>query len=105
MISLDIPNSVIVERTSDRWISPSTSRVYSYSYDPPKVEGKCDDTGEDLVQRDDDKPEAVLKRLETYEEVTRPLNEYYGDKLENFQGETSDVIFGNVEGWINEIRE
>lgn len=72
--------------------------MYSYSYQPPKEHGKCDETGEDLVQRDDDKPDAVLKRLETYDEFTEPLNQYYRDKgiLESFEGETSDVIFQKV---------
>ncbi|GMI42407.1 hypothetical protein TrCOL_g11600 [Triparma columacea] len=103
VISLDIPNSVIVERTSDRWLSPSTNRVYSYSYQPPKVHGKCDDTGEDLIQRDDDKPESVLKRLETYDEMTKPLNDYYSEKgiLQGFDGETSDVIFKKVTKWLD----
>jgi len=52
------------------WIHPSSGRVYSYSYNPPKVEGKDDVTGESLIQRDDDRPECVRKRLETYEEVS-----------------------------------
>ena len=90
-------------RTSDRWLSPSTNKVYSYSYQPPKVHGKCDDTGEDLVQREDDKPESVLRRLETYDEMTKPLNDYYSEKgiLEGFDGETSDVIFGKVTKWLD----
>lgn len=52
------------------WIHPASGRVYSYSYNPPKVEGKDDVTGEDLVQRDDDKPEAIRKRLELYANVS-----------------------------------
>jgi len=53
-----------------RWIHPASGRVYSYSYNPPKVRGKDDVTGEDLVQRDDDKPECVRKRLAAYDEVS-----------------------------------
>lgn len=56
-------------RTS--WIHPASGRVYSYSYKPPKVRGKDDETGDDLVQRDDDKPEAVRKRLEAYDKVRK----------------------------------
>lgn len=52
------------------WIHPTSGRVYSYSYKPPKVKGKDDVTGEPLVQRDDDKPESVRKRLQTYDEVS-----------------------------------
>ena len=51
------------------WIHPASGRIYSYSYKPPKVHGKDDVSGECLVQRDDDKPEAVRKRLKAYDEV------------------------------------
>jgi adenylate kinase len=63
-----------------RWIHPASGRVYSYSYKPPMVEGKDDETGEDLVQRDDDKPESVLRRLQKYDEATAPLVKYYEEK-------------------------
>ena len=52
------------------WIHPASGRVYSYSYNPPKVEGLDDETGEPLVQRDDDKPESVRKRLDAYDDVS-----------------------------------
>lgn len=52
------------------WIHPASGRVYSYSYNPPKVEGLDDETGEPLVQRDDDKPESVRKRLDAYDNVS-----------------------------------
>jgi hypothetical protein len=55
---------------SFRWIHPASGRVYNYSYNPPKVRGKDDETGEDLVQRDDDKPLTVRKRLDAYDEVS-----------------------------------
>ena len=71
--------------------------VYSYSYNPPKVEGKCDESGEDLIQRDDDKPESVLKRLATYAEITQPVIDFFDGRGETFSGETSDVIFEQVE--------
>ena len=56
-----------------RWIHPASGRVYNYSYNPPKVRGKDDETGEDLVQRDDDNPLTVRKRLDAYDEVTFTL--------------------------------
>eukprot|EP00970_Alexandrium_tamarense_P013204 scaffold3283_cov103-Alexandrium_tamarense.AAC.8 len=80
VINLCVPNETIIERISDRWIHPASGRVYSYSYKPPMVEGKDDETGEDLVQRDDDKPESVLRRLQKYDEATAPLVKYYEEK-------------------------
>ena len=69
VVNLDIPTETIVERIADRWIHPASGRVYSYSYKPPKEVGKDDITGEPLVQRDDDKPEAVRTRLRAYDKV------------------------------------
>ena len=74
VINLDVPTETIVERISDRWIHPPSGRIYSYSYNPPKVEGKDDVTGEPLIQREDDRPECVRKRLETYEEVSSHIH-------------------------------
>ena len=69
VVDLDIPNETIVERIADRWIHPESGRVYNYSYNPPKVDGKDDLTGEDLIQREDDKPETVTRRLVAYDKV------------------------------------
>ncbi|KAL3756076.1 hypothetical protein ACHAWU_002655 [Discostella pseudostelligera] len=104
VINLCIPNEIIVERISDRWIHPASGRVYSYSYRPPKVHGIDDETGEQLVQRDDDKPASVMRRLEKYEEATRPLVDYYRDKgvLQTFKGTMSDVIYVDVKRWLEE---
>ena len=103
-INLCVPDETIVERISDRWIHPASGRVYSYSYKPPKVEGLDDETGDPLVQRDDDKPESVLKRLKKYEEATKPLVDYYSEKgvLQTFQGTMSDVIYPEVKKWLYE---
>ena len=57
--------------------SPTSSRTYHVKYNPPKVPGKDDVTGEDLIQRDDDKEETVRKRLQVYQSQTRPLVDYY----------------------------
>lgn len=54
-----------------RWIHPASGRIYSYSYKPPKVEGKDDETGEPLVQRPDDQPDKVRARLQQYDEVSQ----------------------------------
>ena len=71
VVELDIPNDTIVDRIAERWVHPASGRVYNLSYNPPKVPGKDDITGEDLIQRDDDKPETVRKRLEAYEQVRK----------------------------------
>lgn len=104
VVNLDIPTETIVDRIADRWIHPASGRVYSYSYKAPKVEGFDDQTGEPLVQRDDDKPESVRKRLSAYDEVTSPLVQYYGDKdvLKTFTGTMSDVIYPEVKAWLDE---
>jgi nucleoside-triphosphate--adenylate kinase len=103
VINLCVPNETIIERISDRWIHPASGRVYSYSYHPPKVKGLDDETGEPLVQRDDDKPESVLNRLNKYDEVTKPLVGYYEKKgvIETFSGTMSDVIYPEVKDWLN----
>jgi len=104
VINLCIPNETIIERISDRWIHPASGRVYNYAYKPPNVTGMDDETGEPLVQREDDKPESVLKRLNKYEEATRPLVEYYKEKgvIQTFRGTESDVIYPEVKEWLGE---
>jgi len=104
VINLDIPTDTIVERIADRWIHPASGRVYSYSYKPPKVYGKDDETGEDLVQRPDDEPEKVRARLGLYDEATFPLVDYYQKNgvLRSFQGTKSDVIYPEVQKWLDE---
>jgi nucleoside-triphosphate--adenylate kinase len=102
VINLCVPNETIIERISDRWIHPASGRVYSYSYQPPKVKGLDDETGEELVQRDDDKPESVLNRLNKYDNVTKPLVKYYEEKgvIQTFRGTESDVIYPEVQKWL-----
>ena len=89
VVNLDVPNNEIVERISDRWTHPGSGRVYSYSYNPPLVEGKDDETGEALIRRSDDEPESVRTRLAAYEENTKPLLDHYKNLsiLKNFTGE------------------
>jgi nucleoside-triphosphate--adenylate kinase len=102
VVNLDIPQATIVERMSGRWIHMASGRVYAYDYNPPKEEGKDDVTGEALEQREDDKPETVLARLEKYAEVTVPLIAYYEqqDVLANFAGTESDVIYPKVRAFL-----
>jgi len=77
VIEIDVPDSEIVQRMSGRRAHLASGRTYHVLYNPSKVEGKDDETGEDLVQRDDDKEEIVLGRLSVYHELTQPLVAYY----------------------------
>ncbi len=80
VIEIDVPDSEIVNRMAGRRAHLASGRTYHIVYNPPKVEGKDDITGEDLVQRDDDKEEVVLDRLKVYHELTQPLIGYYKDQ-------------------------
>ncbi|MFA6700058.1 MAG: adenylate kinase [Thiomicrospira sp.] len=77
VVEIDVPDEVIVERMSGRRAHLASGRTYHIVYNPPKVEGKDDETGEDLVQRDDDKPNVVKDRLTVYHQQTAPLIDYY----------------------------
>lgn len=77
VVEIDVPDEVIVERMSGRRAHLASGRTYHIVYNPPKVEGKDDETGEELVQRDDDKPEVVKDRLAVYHKQTAPLVDYY----------------------------
>jgi adenylate kinase len=77
VLEIDVPFDAIIERMSGRRSHTASGRTYHVKYNPPKVEGKDDVTGEVLIQRDDDKEETVRKRLEVYSAQTRPLVEYY----------------------------
>ncbi len=79
VLEIDVPDSEIIARMSGRRVHVASGRTYHVKFNPPKVAGKDDVTGEDLIQRDDDKEETVLKRLEVYSAQTRPLVEYYSN--------------------------
>ena len=77
VLEIDVPFDAIIERMSGRRSHPASGRTYHVKFNPPKVEGVDDVTGEPLVQREDDKEETVKKRLQVYSEQTRPLVDYY----------------------------
>ena len=79
VLEIDVPFDAIIERMSGRRSNPASGRTYHVKFNPPKVEGKDDVTGEDLIQRDDDKEDTVKKRLEVYSAQTRPLVDYYSN--------------------------
>jgi len=77
VLEIDVPFDAIIERMSGRRSHPASGRTYHVKFNPPKVEGKDDETGEPLVQRPDDEEETVKKRLDVYSAQTRPLVDYY----------------------------
>ena len=79
-LSYEIAEEVIVERMAGRRSCPTCGAVYHVSQNPPRVTGACDRDGAALVQRDDDKPEAVRKRLQEYATKTEPLRRYCREK-------------------------
>ena len=77
VLEIDVPDESIIERMSGRRVHQPSGRTYHVKFNPPKVEGKDDVTGEDLIQRDDDKEETVKKRLTVYHDQTEVLVDYY----------------------------
>jgi adenylate kinase len=77
VLEIDVPDEAIIERMSGRLFHIASGRSYHVKFNPPKVAGRDDVTGEDLVQRDDDREETVRKRLAVYQSQTRPLVDYY----------------------------
>ncbi|MDO8266288.1 MAG: adenylate kinase [Moraxellaceae bacterium] len=77
VIEIDVGDAEIIERLSGRRVHPASGRVYHVKYNPPKVAGKDDASGDDLVQRDDDKEETVKKRLDVYHTQTKQLIDFY----------------------------
>jgi adenylate kinase len=77
---LDAPDEEVIRRLSGRRICVKNGHLYHVDFDPPKREGVCDQDGSRLIQRDDDKPETIERRLEVYHKETSPLVKYYDDK-------------------------
>ncbi len=77
VLSIRVPDELIVERITGRRMCPSTGKIYHVKYLPPKVAGICDETGEELIQRPDDTEAVVKQRLDAYHRQTEPLETYY----------------------------
>jgi adenylate kinase len=77
VLEIDVPDEAIIERTTGRRVHPASGRTYHVKYNPPKVDGKDDATGEDLIQRVDDEEATVRNRLDVYKKQTLPLIDYY----------------------------
>lgn len=102
VINLNVPFETIKERLTSRWTHTASGRVYNTDFNPPKVPGLDDVTGEPLVQRDDDTPITVTRRLKAYETQTEPVLEYYRSNgvLETFTGTETNKIWPYVESFL-----
>ncbi|MES2099532.1 MAG: adenylate kinase [Pseudomonadota bacterium] len=77
VLEIDVPDEAIIERMSGRRVHVASGRTYHQKFNPPKIAGKDDATGEDLIQRADDEESTVRNRLDVYKKQTRPLVDYY----------------------------
>ncbi len=105
VVEIDVDDSEIVKRMSGRRAHLASGRTYHVIYNPPKVEGKDDVTGEDLVQRDDDNEDTVRKRLEVYHEQTEPLIDYYSGWANSGEAGSPKYVKVNGIGSVDEIRD
>ena len=93
VVEIGVPDEDIIDRMSGRRIHPASGRNYHVIYSPPKIEGKDDITGEDLILREDDKPETVRDRLKIYSDQTSPLIKFYSGMSTN-----ADLMYLKVSG-------
>ncbi len=105
VVEIDVDDDEIIRRMSGRRVHPGSGRTYHVIFNPPKVEGKDDVTGEPLIQRDDDKEETVRKRLEVYHQQTEPLIEFYSKWAASGDPGAPEYIKVNGIGKVEEIRD
>ncbi|WHZ11804.1 MAG: Adenylate kinase [Burkholderiaceae bacterium] len=104
VLEIDVPFDAIIERMSGRRSHPASGRIYHVKFNPPKVAGRDDVTGEPLIQRDDDREETVRKRLEVYSAQTRPLVDYYANWAKHDPAAAPKYRTINGSGSVDEIR-
>jgi adenylate kinase len=105
VVEIDVPDEEIVKRMSGRRAHLPSGRTYHVIFNPPKVAGKDDLTGEDLVQREDDREETVKKRLEVYHSQTKPLVDYYSGWAAQGNGKAPKYVRVNGIGAVDSIRD
>jgi adenylate kinase len=105
VVEIDVDDDEIVKRMSGRRVHLASGRTYHIIFNPPKVEGKDDGTGEDLIQRDDDQEETVRKRLTVYHDQTEPLVKYYSDWAATGDADAPKHVKINGIGKVEEIRD
>mgnify|MGYP000621924787 CR=1 FL=1 len=105
VVEIDVDDAEIIRRMSGRRVHLASGRTYHVTFNPPKVEGKDDETGEDLIQRDDDQEDTVKKRLDIYHEQTEPLINYYSTWANAGEANSPKYIKVNGIGKVDEIRD
>jgi adenylate kinase len=105
VVEIDVDDNEIIRRMSGRRVHLASGRTYHVVFNPPQVEGKDDETGEDLIQRDDDQEETVKKRLHVYHEQTEPLVAYYSKWAESGADNAPKYIKIDGIGQVDEIRD
>jgi adenylate kinase len=105
VVEIDVADEEIIKRMSGRRVHPASGRTYHVVFNPPKVAGKDDETGEDLIQRDDDKEETVKKRLDVYHSQTKPLVKYYSDWTTAGMPGAPQYVKVSGTGKVEEIRD
>ncbi|MBP3953429.1 adenylate kinase [Bacillus suaedae] len=106
VLNVDVPEDLLMERLTGRRVSPTSGKTYHIMFNPPKVEGKCDIDGSDLIQRDDDTAETVKKRLEVNQKQAKPLFDFYSSKgyLKNIKGDQDiDQVFEDIDQLLKGI--
>ena len=108
VLHIDVPKEQLIERLTGRRICPTCGATYHVAFNPPKVDGKCDHDGSELIQREDDQPETVSKRLEVNVEQTQPLLDFYRGKgyLVSFEGDRDiNEVFQDIDQKLGELAE
>ncbi|GAA5784836.1 adenylate kinase [Chitiniphilus shinanonensis] len=105
VVEIDVPDAAIVERMAGRRVHVASGRTYHVKFNPPKVEGRDDVTGEELIQRDDDREETVLKRLQVYHEQTAVLVGFYGDMAASGQAKAPRYVKVNGTQAVEKVRD
>jgi adenylate kinase len=105
VVEIDVADEEIVKRMSGRRVHVASGRTYHVVFNAPKVAGKDDETGEDLIQRDDDHEDTVKKRLDIYHAQTEPLVKYYGDWLASGDAKAPKCVKVAGVGKVDQIRD
>ena len=92
VINFAVPDSLLVERVTGRWVHPASGRSYHEKFAPPKVSGVDDITGEPLIKRKDDNAETLKSRLAAFHAQTAPVINYYKDRVSNIKGDKPQEV-------------
>ena len=105
VVEMQVPDEDIVTRMSGRRVHLASGRTYHVTFNPPKVEGKDDETGEDLIQREDDNEETVRSRLGVYHDQTQPLVEYYSSWMNKDPDNAPKYGAADGVGSLDDVRD